>query len=705
MAEALDTGLLPRRGVPVILQAEVSECGLACVAMVLGAYGRDVPLSTLRKEHPVSHHGMSVFELQQVCSAQGLQMTAYEAEPQELEPLRLPAIAYWDRNHYVVITRLRVGRDVIVHDPGVGQLSYSWKEFCEHYSGIVAEAVPAPNFKKESVAGQVSAWSVLRLAGTYKALLFKLLLLSLFLEIAVLVSPLFLQTVVDQVLPVRDERLLFTLAFGFVCVTLVKVTARISRDWMGMALSGFLNASFKSSVFSHMLNLPLSWFDKRGLGLITTRFVSVSQIRDILSEGLVTMLIDALLAVLMLVVMLLYSPVLALVTLVVSLLTLLATLIVQGAYTRANTELIQASAKEQNSLIEIVTGIAAVKFFGREAQQQRVYEAAMMRTENRNLDALRLKTLHGATTFTVQSLEEIVVISLAAYMALNNELTVGAMFGFYAYKQIFSTKMSAVADALMQLRLLRLHAETVGDILASDREPPPKGPLQVSAKPTLSLRELTYRYPGSETHTLLGFSLEVGRGEIVGVTGPSGAGKSTLLKLLTGALQPDSGQILVDGVDITRMPPKDYRTALSVVLQDDSIFTGTVMENITMFEPVPDSKRAAEAAKAAALHDDILDMPMQYQTHIFAGSPALSGGQRQRLLLARAFYKNAPVLVLDEATSHLDVVREKQVVQAIRERAMTTLMVAHRKETLDGCDRVVRLEKLHADARDEDAEG
>lgn len=694
MQEALDTGLLPVRRVPVIVQAEMAECGLACLAMVMSSYGRDVPLSTLRKSYPVSSRGLSFFDMQEICTAEGLQMTAYEAGGDDLEPLRLPAVVHWDQNHYVVLTEMKFGRSVVVHDPAQGQLRYTWKAFLEHYSGFVAEIVPTPSFKRETVTGQASAWSVLRAVGTYRPLLTKLLVLSLFLELALLVSPLFLQSVVDEVLPVRDARLLFTLAAGFICVTLVKVTAKLARDWMGMAISGLVNASFKSSVFSHMLHLPLSWFDKRGLGIITTRFSSLASIQDIVSGGIVTMLIDAFLAIVMLGVMLAYSPMLAGVTVAVSLLTLLGTFLVQGAYTRANNEHIHAAGKEQNVLMEIIGGIAAVKFFGREAQQQRVFDAAMMRAENRSLDSLRLKTLHGATTFTIQALEEIVVVSLAAYLALEGSLSVGAMFGFYAYKQVFSTKMSGVAHAMMQIRLLRLHAETVGDITSSEREPAPKGAIQVSSRPALHVRHLTFRYPGASHHTLQGFNLEVAPGEVVGITGPSGAGKTTLLKLLTGALVPDSGAIFIDSIDITKLPPKDYRTVMSVVLQEDSLFTGTLLENITMFDPRPDPVRVIEAAMAAALHEDVLDMPMQYHMHIFASSPSLSGGQKQRLLLARAFYKNAPLLILDEATSHLDVQREKAVAQAIRDRGMTTVVVAHRQETLAGCDRVVRIEKL-----------
>ncbi len=696
MQEALDTGLIPRRRIPLVLQAEMAECGLACLSMVMAAYGRDIALSSLRTRYPVPNTGMTMARMADIARLEGMMLTGYQAEMADLEQLRLPAILHWDNNHFVVLVEVKAGRSITVHDPAIGEVVHRWADATPRFSGVAAELAPLPTFAKEVEKPKVSVWHMLRQVGGYKALMVKLALLTFFVEIALIVSPLFLQTVVDEVMPVHDDRLLFTLATGFICVALIRVAAQMARGWTSMALAGLMTAAFKSSVFTHLLHLPLTWFDKRGLGTVAARFGSLNHIRQITSEGVLLTSVDGVLALVMLAVIGLYAPLLSVVTVIVSLIGFVGTAVLYRAYSVANNQQIQADAQENNTFLELVSGIGAVKFFGREAQQQRLYTAAMLRSTNRSMDVERLQLLHRSVLTVVAALEEIVVITLAGYMVLNGKLTVGTMFGFYAYKQIFSAKIASLTNSYLQLRLLGIHTQNVADITAMEPEKREQTPLVVRPKPSLKFENICFRYDESEEHVLKDLNLEVRPGEIVGVTGPSGCGKSTLVKLLTGALQPESGAIRLDGVDLTKVAPGTYRPLMAVVMQDESLFTGNVIENITMFEEAPDMARVRDAARLAALDKDLEAMSMGLHTHVMAGSPALSGGQRQRLVLARAFYKRAPVLVLDEATSALDVEREQLIAQAIRELGLTTFIVAHRKETLDGCDRVIRLEP-HSD--------
>jgi ATP-binding cassette subfamily B protein RaxB len=690
--EALDTGLLRRKRVPVVLQSEASECGLACLAMCAGAYGREVSLHTLRSKHPASARGMTMAQLQHVSEQEGMEFLGYEADPADLESLRLPAVLHWDANHYVVMVAIKAGRRVTIHDPAIGVRTLTWNEFCQSYCGVAAEVVPTTDFKREKEAPRTSLWALLATVPNYRSLVAKLFVLALMLECAIMLTPLYLQNVIDQVLPSKDHKLLLTLGASFCGIVLIRVIASLSRSWTSMALSGYLTAGMKGAVFSHALRLPVEWFSKRGVGIVLSRFSSLNRVRDIAGTDVVLAGIDLILAVLMLAVMFVYAPLLATVSLVAGLGTLTLSALVQQPYSRSVNEAIAADAQESNVLIESISGSTAIKFFGTEAHQKRTYLASVLRSSNRLMDLKRLHILMRTGQSALTGLEEIVVVSLAGFMVMAGEITLGTMFGFYAYKQIFSVKLDGLAEVFFSLRELRLHAENVGDITYSETEAASEQELKVGVRTELQFENIEFTYDSSQDFLLRDFNLTVAAGEIVGITGPSGCGKSTLVRLLLGALKPTGGSIRLGGINITSKAPASYRPLMSVVMQDDSLFTGTVLQNITMFEEQPDEARALVALADAQLSDEIEAMPMGVHTTLMGINATLSGGQRQRLLLARAFYKNAPILVLDEATSALDVAKEIGVSEAIRRKGLTTLVIAHREETLKRCDRVVRLE-------------
>jgi ATP-binding cassette, subfamily B, bacterial CvaB/MchF/RaxB len=689
--EALNLSLLPKNPVPVVLQAEAMECGLACLAMCLATFGREMSLAVLRTRYPASDRGTSFAQLADIGEKEGVLLNIYEADVNGLAQLQLPAILFWNNAHFVTLVHLKPGRSARIHDPAIGVRELPWAEFTEGFSGLAADVAPLPNFKKEVQKERMKLREFLRLVPNYKRLIGRLVGLSLCLELALIVSPLFLQTVVDEVLPVKDNPLLWTLATGFLLVGVIRMAAQLARGWTAMALEGLMTVAFKSAVFQHSLRLPLSWFEKRGLGTVVARFLSLTRLRQILGDGIVTAGVDTAFAVLMLAVMLIYAPMLALVTLGVSTLSTGFTLFLYRYYARFTNDQILADAEENNTFFEMIRGISTIKLFGREPQQQQVYRALMTRSTNRSLDISRLNLWHRTSVQALAVIEEVLIVTLAATLVLKGSITLGTMFGFYAYKQLFSTKLSALAERYFEFRSMSLHLDNVGDIYMSAPEPTAKEPLRVAGPPRIEIDQITFRYEASEAPILEKFSLLIEPGAIVGLTGPSGCGKSTLVRILTGAETPEEGAIRLNGFDLTRRPPGEYRPLLAVVSQEESLFTGTLAENITMFDERPDGARVAEALLSAGLTETIESLPMGLETRILGSSASLSGGQKQRIMLARAFYKNAPVLILDEATSALDVVLEISVSEAIRRRGLTTLVIAHRAETLARCDKVVEL--------------
>lgn len=689
-ADLLNAALVSRRKTPLVLQAEAMECGLACLSMVMSTFGRTIDLTVLRERYPTSQRGLSFARLEEIAAEEGFLLNAYHAEPADMGELQLPGILHWKRSHFVVMTEYKPGKHVVIHDPAVGIRKLPWEEFVKDFSKACCELVPLSTMKQEVRRERLSMLDVLRKAPAYGSMLSKMGALALLLELMVLISPMFLQLVVDEVVPVQDNHMLWALAIGFVGLAVIRSLLKLTHGWLGMALTGVLTVTMKMLTFNHMLKLPLVWFEKRGVGTVSARYNSLNHIQSILGENLLVTLVDALMAVVMLVVLFVYQWELALLTVVVTGASFIATIMMYGRYALAAAEGVAAEAEEQRVLVETTTAIPAVKMFGQELRQVRSYRRSVIASTNRMLDMSRVRNWHDAIQTLVSSVGDVLVVGLAAALVIDGTLSLGVLFGFYAYKQILATKVASLGQAYFKFRLLSVYTDNVSDILLSTTEPSEAKPLRVAGQPALRFQDITFAYEDCDP-TLRDFSLDVQPGEIVGVTGPSGGGKSTLVKLLTGSLRPRRGEILLDSESLVGRAPKDVRKHLAVVLQSDHLMTGTVLENVTMFEASPDMERVHQALADACIEAEVAALPSGLNTFLMGHAPTLSGGQRQRLMLARAFYKSASVLVLDEATSALDVEKEVHICEAIRRKGLTTLMVAHRQETLARCDRVVRI--------------
>lgn len=690
--EELGTHLFERRKTPMVLQSEAMECGLACMSMTMATFGRSLDLGALREKYPVSLRGMSVARMMDIADKEGFLLTAYEAGAGDLGPLKLPGILHWKGQHFVVLTRYELGKSVTIHDPAVGIRNLTWSQFEDGFSGVACDIEPLASMKQETKASRLPMFSLVKQTFGYKEMLLKMLLLAFLAEGLLMVSPLLLQTVVDEVIPVRDDKLLWALGVGFAGLAILKAGMTLVRSWLSMALTGMLSLTMKQMTFRHMLRLPLTWFEKRGVGTVTARFNSLDNIRTVLTDNVLMTIVDSLVAVVMIAVLLYYEWRLALLTLAFAGLSVGVTLWMYRRYAVAAAESVVADAEENRALVEAVTAMPAVKMFGQELRQLYGFRRTVMSSTNRMLDMMRVKTWHSSIESVLSALADVAVVVTSAYLVLSGSISLGLMFGFYAYRQILTGKLQSLSASYFQFRVLSVYTANVADVLLSPPEEDNQQPLAVGSRPALVFKDVSFTYDEADEPTLAGFNLQVRPGEIVGVTGRSGGGKSTLIKLLTGSLTPQQGTIQLGAATIVGASPKQVREHMAVVLQSDHLFTGTLLENVTMFDPHPDMARVNEAIEDAALAEDLSKMPAGLKTYILGHAPTLSGGQRQRIMLARAFYKNADILVLDEATSALDVTNEIHVCEAIRRKGLTTLIVAHRQETLARCDRVVTLQ-------------
>jgi ATP-binding cassette subfamily B protein RaxB len=441
------------------------------------------------------------------------------------------------------------------------------------------------------------------------------------------------------------------------------------------------------------VRLPLSFFEKRHIGDVLSRFNSIEPIRNALAEGLILAVIDGIMALATLTMIFVYSPRLALVVLAALVLYLLARLLLYRRFRDLSEAVIQAAAVENTNFIETARAIQSVKLFNREADRESLWLNRHADTVNANIRLGRAQVQFKTINTAIFGLEHIVTVYLAAMLALDGQVTVGMIFAFMAYKQNFTGKASELVERLLQFRLLELHLERISDIATNPLEPGHDRPLAYSTpiRGSIELRNVSFRYAETERFVLENVNVKVEAGQFVTIMGPSGGGKTTLLKVMLGLLEPTSGEVLIDGVPLRTIGVRVYREQIAAVMQEDQLLSGSIADNICFFDPSFDHERMVNCTQMAGIHDEIMAMPMAYNSLIGDMGSSLSGGQKQRVLLARALYKMPKILFLDEGTAHLDVEKERQINERLRRLSITRISVAHRPEIMNGADTVLSI--------------
>jgi ATP-binding cassette subfamily B protein RaxB len=675
-----------------IFQSEAAECGLACLAMVADAYGYKTDMASLRQRYPLSLKGATLQHLMQLADQLGLAGRALRLEPDELCQLKLPCILHWQMNHFVVLVKVK-GQKVQILDPAFGRRDLSFSDVDQCFTGVALELSPTAEFKKADQRQKLSIrqfWS--SATGLWPALM-RILLMSVVLQFFLLVAPYYMQLVVDEVLVSRDLDLLYVLAAGFGLLLLLQILTNILRSWLVLHLGSVLNLQLATNLFRHLLHLPLSFFEKRHMGDIVSRFGSLQQLRELLTNSLIEALIDGLMASAVLVLLFVYQPVLAAVVLVTVLLYALLRFVFYAPLKQCTEQSIVAQAKEQSGFMESVRAIQALQLFSKQSQRLSLWQNQYSTAVDQQFKLGRWQVTLQAVHQLLFGIEHIVVIYLAALAVLDNAFSVGMLFAFASYKSQFTQRAAAFIDHWIEFRMLELHLQRLADIALTDTEKSGESQPYLPLQGHIEIRDLSFRQTGQEPWLFQQLNFRLSPGESVAIVGPSGVGKTTLLKIVLGLATAQQGRVLVDGMEISSFGLQHYRSQIAAVMQNDQLLSGSVMDNISFFSPKPDVQHLMHCAELAAVHQDIVAMPMGYNTLIGDMGSALSGGQKQRLLIARALYHKPRLLVLDEATSHLDVMLEARVNQAIRQLQIGRLIVAHRPDTILTADRILLLQQ------------
>ncbi|KGK59811.1 ATP-binding cassette subfamily B protein RaxB [Xanthomonas arboricola] len=674
-----------------IMQTEAAECGLACLAMIARYHGDRVALAQLRRRFNISLRGVRLERLVQIGRAMGLDVRAMRAEPEYLQDLRQPCILHWDMSHFVVLERVVRGV-ALLHDPARGALRLPMSELGKHFTGVLLELQPAASFQPSVQEPQVSLRSLTgRIFGLKRGLL-QIFGLALAIEVLALLLPFQMQWVIDHVLVSADMPLLKVLTIAFLLIVIFQAALTVARSWIVSWLGASLNTQWITNLFGHLLRLPLEYFEKRHMGDVLSRFSSLKSIQTTLTGSFVEAMLNGMTGCLAVGILLAYSPALTGLVLGAFALYLCLRLALYRLQFMVSRDQLTYAARQQSELMESVRGIQAIKLANKQGlRQARLFNATAQSTRL-EMQSQRFSLAFNAVNQGLFGTQRVFLIAIGGYLALNGTLSAGMLVAFLAYADLFTSRAASLVDKSIELKMLRLHAERISDIATTapelDEISSYSGPEPV---PEIQVKGLSFRYSDDDPWVIRNLDLRIEAGESVAIVGPSGCGKSTLVKLLLGLIEPTEGAIEIGGIDIRKFGLENYRAMVAAVMQDDQLFAGSLADNIAFFDPDSNIERIASAAHLAAIHDDIVRMPMGYESLVGDMGSILSGGQRQRIVLARALYRHPKILILDEATSHLDSNRDQVVNAHIKAMKMTRIIIAHRQETIASADRRISL--------------
>ncbi|WP_422121362.1 peptidase domain-containing ABC transporter [Pantoea ananatis] len=682
-------------GIPVIHQAESSECGIASLAMVCSHFGKNISMLDLRRRFSPSTRGATLAHIKQVAQQLGLNSRALSLDINELTQLKKPCILHWNFNHFVVLVKVRKNQ-LIIHDPAKGRVTLSYGEVSKFFTGVALELWPGNNFAQIKKTKKIDlAVFISGVEGIKKAII-KIFCLSLVIEAITLLLPIGTQIVLDHVIPSFDSGLLELICLSLFLLILLRTTLSMIRTWSSLVMSTLIEIQWKTGLFSHLLNLPLAFFERRRIGDIQSRFNSLDDLRNNFTTNVVGAIMDFILVLGVSGMLWLYGGNLFFVVVGFSLIYIVIRVLSYNYYRQLSEESMVSQARVNSYFVETLYGIVTIKTQGMVDNRTNSLTNILIEKVNTGIRLKKLDMLFSGINTFVTTCEQVIILWLGASMVIDNRLTVGMFIAFSSFREQFSDRIASLVNALLQLKMMSLHNERVSDIALNEVEAKKTDFDYNTQMQPLSLvaTGISYRYDVFSKFLFENVNLSIRKGECIAIIGPSGSGKTTFLKILMGLFSPTEGVVKINDNDIAAIGMNNYRKMIACVMQEDKIFAGTIRENICGFAEEIDSDWMERCARISYIHDDIMDFPMGYDTLLGELGEGMSGGQKQRIFIARAIYRKPGILFMDEATSHLDSECEAQVSNAIKKMKITRVIVAHRETTISSADRIVDLSTL-----------
>lgn len=684
--------LTARHTLPMIYQTEVAECGLACLAMIANYYGKYSDLRSLRERLRLPIGGASVKQLLQAGQQLEMQCRSLKLDLQDISRLSLPAVLHWDTDHFVVLRRV-TRRAIVIHDPAVGVRRYTLAELDYHFTGIAIELAPSVSFTKEKIGREYSVRELFRATPSFRSAMAQVFLLSLLLQILSLIFPLYLQLVIDQGLSKGDLDIVFFVALLFSLVILAKACVSYFRGVVLLQFSNQLGFQLVSNTFAHLLRLPLSFFERREMGDIVSRFSSIDSIKKLVTEEMITVIVDGVFSLLTFVLLFLYSPLLACVAFAFVFALAVVRLLTLARERSHRQEVLQTGASQQTRFMENIRCIAVTKNYGIEDDRLAEWQNYYAYSVNANYRLGHLQLGLGSMHSVLFGLDHVATIYLGALVIFEGQLTIGQLMSFVFLKQHFTSSIAAMLPKLAEIKLLRLELDRVSDIAFAEPEAiyEDTSLLEFRLSGAITAENLGYCYTPAQANLFQELCFELEPGDSLAVSGRSGSGKSTLLKLLLHLSVPTEGQVVCDGLPLSEIGIKAYRARVASVLHGDSLLVGSLAYNINLgLEPL-NTQRLEAACRESRILDDIARLPMGFNTQVGEMGVALSAGQVQRVLIARALYRLPKIVLLDEGLSHLSTDVALEIMANIRQLGTTLILVTHNPELTLAADYSIEL--------------
>lgn len=684
---------------PTVYQMEATECGAASLAMIFGYFGRYMSSEKMRIETGVSRDGCNAGNLMRCAKKYGLECHGYRKETGSLIKTEPPCIIHWNFNHFVVFEGIKRGY-AYINDPAQGRRRLSLDELDEAFTGIVLTFKPTDKFERQPENNTVFGFMKDRLSGRGGTVL-KLLLIGLLLVIPGLAIPAATRFILDNMNTNADMRRLNTAIVFMVTFVIIKVFLNFYRGRVLICLQNKMILQSAYEFVSHLLRLPISFFEQRYAGDLADRVENNNNVNNFLSGELAESVLNLIISVFYLTLMILYSPILTLIVLCSASVSALTLKLGSQYLSDISMKTRQDNGKLTGTLCSGLNIISTLKASGAENE----YAIRILGYFARNISAEQ-KTNRFQQVITVipqvmSAVTSIIILAVGGVSVMNGNMTIGMLAAFSALADGFEKPVESLVGFVRRIHIIKADIARVEDVYKYKEDEKFGGSADTKAKMSklsgeTEVKDISFGYSVLDEPLIKNFSFKLKSGESIALIGMSGCGKSTVSKILSGLYRPWSGEVLFDGKRIDKIPKEVLAASVSCVSQEPRIFSGTIRENLTMWNSGILESDIIKAAKDACIHDIITQKDGAYDYKLSEGGMNLSGGQRQRLEIARALVTNPSVLILDEATSALDAIVEKKILDNIKKRGCTCLVVAHRLTAIRDCDSIIVMDKGRA---------
>ncbi|PAF02861.1 peptidase domain-containing ABC transporter [Bacillus velezensis] len=681
-----------KKRVPIVKQLQQTECGLCCCAMLIRFYNSNETLFELRSFLEAGRDGLTIKQLKNLLVHKGFKADIYKSTILGLKKINVPFIAYWNNEHFIVVEKIKENYYYII-DPANGRRKLTEEEFKKGFSSYILYAVPSESFTPNKRKDKNVWFGVLKNITNYKLLFSIIVFLSLISYLLTLYVPILVQKLIDTSIEYNNLNSISNIVWITFLISILYGMFVLFRGLKMISLNIFLSKNLVVDTFAHLLKLPFKFFDLRSPGDLLFRLNSMNGFRELLSTQLISGLIDLGAVVFILAYMFFKSIPLTLITILIFAINTIFMFLTRPAVAQAIDDEVAEQSKSQAIQIESIFSIAAIKISGMENEIFSTWNNSFNEVIKRFKKRSILQNVVNTVTQVFQTIAPLVILILELLLFFDNKFTMGEVIAYHSLSVTFFGLTTALFGTYTQFILATSYLERVKDITETECEKNIENAVNLKLRGNVKLENVSFSYTKHSPKVLKNISLEIREGQKIAIVGSSGSGKSTLSKLIMGLYDPTEGQIYFDSIPLEKLDRKQLYKQMGIVPQDITLFNSSILKNITLNNKNISIEKVRKVAKAAQIDKEIESMPMKYNTPISEMGMNLSGGQRQRIVLARALLNDPKILILDEATSSLDLVNETLISKYLSEMGCTRVVIAHRLSTIMDSDFIIVLDK------------